>query len=169
MLETNWELIQFKYEVLGISLEELAREYTLSLPVLKFNSKDWKQLPLALKEPLDLKDLTSLEDVLTKLGEETASQTKAFGVLKQKFLGPKYVELETVLLYKAIAMAQELKASDSRGASTLRSLANVLTDLLANNPLLAPNSEIEGTENSREWKIMVVGSGVDDNDDNDDK
>ena len=163
MSETNWELVQFKYEVLGIPLEELAREYNLSLPVLKFNSRDWKQLPLALKEPLDLKGLTSLEDVLTKLGEETGNQTKAFGVLKQKFLGPKYVELETVLLYKAIEMAQELKANDSRGASTLRSLANVLTDLLANNPLLAPDREMEGSENSREWKITVVDSSADDN------
>jgi hypothetical protein len=156
MLDTNWELLKFKYEVLGIPIETLALENQISLPVLQFNSKDWKQIPLASKEPLDLKDITSLEDILTKLGSETSSQTKAFAILKQKFLGPKYVELETVLLHKAIEMAGELKSSDPRSAQTLRSLATVLGDLLLRNPLLTVGENEENTSTAREWKVTFV-------------
>lgn len=156
-METNWDLLKFKYEVLGISVEDLAQEHSLSPPLLKFNSKDWKQIPLASQTPLDLEGLTSLEDVLVKLGSETSSQTKAFAILKQKFLGPKYVELETVLLHKAIEMAGELKSSDPRAANILRSVASVLSDLLTHNPLLAPDNELLD-DSTKEWKITVVDS-----------
>lgn len=155
MLDTNWELVKFKYEILGNSLEELAQEYCLSMPVLKYNSKDWKQIPLASGESISLKDITSLEDVLTKLGTQTSSQTKAFAILKQKFLGPKYVELETVLLHKAIEMASNIKETDPRAAQTLRSLATVLSDLLIQNPLLTSNDRVDDSS-ATEWKITVV-------------
>ena len=156
MLDTNWDLLKFKHEVLGSSIEALAHEHQVSLPVLQFNSKDWKQIPLASKELLDLKDITSLEDILLKLGSETSSQTKAFAILKQKFLGPKYVELETVLLHKAIEMAQEIKSNDPRAAQTLRSLATVLSDLIAHNPLLTTGDESDTDTLSREWKVTFV-------------
>jgi len=155
MDEINWELVQFKYEVLGSSLETLAQEYHLSLPVLKFNSKDWKQIPLA-QQQLGLEDISSLEDILTKLGDQTASQAKAFAILKQKFLGPKYVELETVLLHKAVQMASAIKEGDPLGHRTLRSLATVLADLLEQNPLLRSMDDVDGNHNSREWKVTIV-------------
>ena len=155
MLDTNWDLLKFKYEVLGASVESLAQEHQVSLPVLKFNSQNWTQIPLAKKKPLDLKGLSSLEEVLSELGNETSSQTKAFAILKQKFLGPKYVELETVLLHKAIKMASEIKENDPRGAQTLRSLATVLSDLLTHNPLLVSGDAVEG-DGTKEWKVTFV-------------
>jgi len=164
MQDTNWELLKFKYEVLGISLEDLAAEHSISMPVLKFNSQNWKQFPLASKQPLDLENLTSLEDILLKLGSETASQTKAFGILKQKFLGPKYIELETVLLHKAIEMAGALSSDDARSAATLRSLATVLHDLLEQNPLLTPGDKIEDDGDATEWKITIVDASKDKDD-----
>jgi hypothetical protein len=156
MQETNWELLKFKYEVLGISIEDLAREHNVSLPVLKFNSQSWKKISFGIGKPLDLDGVSSMEDILLKLGSETASQTKAFAILKQKFLGPKYVELETVLLHKAIEMAAELKSNDPRSAQTLRSLATVLGDLLLHNPLLTPGDGEDGEGSGREWTINIV-------------
>jgi len=155
MQDINWDLLKFKYEVLGISIKDLAMEHSVSEPVLKYNSQSWKRIPLASGTPLDLEGLTSLEDVLTKLGSETSSQTKAFAILKQKFLGPKYVELETVLLHKAIEMAQSLKSDDPRAAQVLRSLTTVLGDLLIQNPLLVSDA-LEKDESATEWKITVV-------------
>lgn len=156
--DTNWELIQFKYEILGNSLEQLAQEYHLSLPVLKFNAKEWKQSPLVKEKPLQLSDISSLEEIITKLGSQTETQSKAFAILKQKFLGPKYIELETVLLHKTIAMAENIKSNDPIGHRTLRSLTTVLADLLQNNPLLngKGDNDEDGSNNSREWKITVV-------------
>jgi hypothetical protein len=156
MNDTNWELLKFKYEVLGTSLEDLAIEHGISGPVLKYNSQTWKRLPLALDKPLDLEGVSSLEDILTKLGSETSSQTKAFAILKQKFLGPKYVELETVLLHKAIEMASELKSSDPRSAQTLRNLATILGDLLTHNPLLTPGEGMSEGDGTKDWKITFV-------------
>ncbi|MBR9682474.1 MAG: hypothetical protein GOV02_02260 [Candidatus Aenigmarchaeota archaeon] len=155
MRETNWELLKFKYEVLGSSIEDLAAEHCVSKPVLEFNSRNWKKVSFGMEKPLDLEGVSSMEDILLKLGSETSSQTKAFAILKQKFLGPKYVELETVLLHKAIEMATELNSGDARAANTLRSLAVVLGDLLARNPLLTPGDE-ESEGEAREWKITVV-------------
>ena len=156
MPDVNWDLVKFKFEVLGIPLETLAVELQLSLPVLQFNSQSWKQIPLASKKPLDLEDLTSLEDILTKLGSETSSQTKAFAILKQKFLGPKYVELETVLLHKAISIAQEIRLDDPKAASTLNSLTAILGSLLMHNPLLKPGNDGNDGNDKREWKITFV-------------
>jgi hypothetical protein len=159
MEDTNWELIQFKHEVLGYSLEELAREHSLSLPVLNFNAKDWKQLPLA-KEKLSLQDISSFEEIIEKLGDQTESHTKAFTILKQKFLGPKYVELETVLLHKAIKLALNINESDPLGSRTLQSLTNVLSNLLSHNPLVSGVTDQNegGFGTQREWKITVVDS-----------
>jgi len=157
MNDTNWELLKFKYEVLGVSIATLAQENAVSLPVLEFNSQNWNQIPLAKQTQLDLKDVTSLEDILTKLGTETASQTKAFAILKQKFLGPKYVELETVLLHKAIDIASNLNSDDPRSAATLRSLATVLGDLLDQNPLLTPGDRVDEEEGDvKEWRLTIV-------------
>lgn len=166
MNDTNWELLKFKYEVLGASLEDLAIKHSVSGPVLKFNSQTWKRLPLASEKPLDLEGISSLEDILVKLGGETSSQTKAFAILKQKFLGPKYVELETVLLHKAIEMATEVISSDPRSAQILRSLATVLTDLLTHNPLLTVGEGLSDGDSTKEWKITFVDSKKEKEDEN---
>ena len=166
MEDTNWELVQFKYEILGYSLNDLAKEHSISLPVLEFNAKNWKQIPLAtLEKPLSLDDISSLDDILIKLGDQTATRAKAFAILKQKFLGPKYVELETVLLHKAIIMASQIKDNDPLGARTLRTLATVLSDLLQQNPLLRPGDSEELSEAiGREWKVTVVKADKEDDD-----
>jgi hypothetical protein len=149
---TDWELIKFKHEVLGQSLEDLARESNVSLPVLKFNAKDWKQIPLALENQISFEGISSLEDIINKLGDKTSAQTEAFQVLKQRFLGPKYIELETVLLHKTIEMAQS--ATD---AKTLRSIASILGDLLDHNPLLSSRDRSDDNEfGSKEWKVTFV-------------
>jgi len=158
--DINWELVQFKYEVLGISLKTLAQEYQISEQLIKFNAQSWKQLPLGLDKPLDLKGFKSLDEILLKLGEQTSSHTKAFAILKQKFLGPKYVELETTLLHKAIQMASELESNDPGAARTLTSLTGVLSELLKNNPLLAPNGEAAVEGETKEWKVTFVDAST---------
>ncbi len=152
----NWELIKFKYEVLGISIDVLAAEHQISKPVLEFNSQSWKQLPLVQQNPINLESLTSIEEILTELGKETSSHTKAFAILKQKFLGPKYVELETVLLHKAIEIATALTIEDPRSATILRSLVTILSDLLAQNPLLVPDGATAEDGEAKEWIVTVV-------------
>lgn len=158
--DINWELVQFKYEVLGLSLETLAQEYKISEQLIKFNAQSWKQLPLELDKPLDLKGFKSLDEILLKLGEQTSNHTKAFAILKQKFLGPKYIELETTLLHKAIKMAGELESCDVGASRTLTAITGVLSELLKNNPLLAPDHEANQSD-SKEWKVTFVDASKD--------
>lgn len=157
-LNTDWELLKFKHEILGQSLEELAKDHSLSLPVLKFNAKDWKQVPLAMENTISFEGITSLEDVISKLGDKASAQTEAFQILKQRFLGPKYIELETVLLHKTIELASGVTSQDPGAAKTLRSLASILGDLLDHNPLLSSrdrnDSEFGG--GAKEWKVTFV-------------
>jgi len=152
----NWELLKFRYEVLGTSLEEISTSTGVSMTILKYTTQDWKMLPLAEEDSLDLTDIKSLEDVLEKLGNKTSIQTRAFSILKQKFLGPKYVELETVLLYKAIEMANAIDASEVLGARTLKTLSEILNSLLERNPLLTTDVQSEGGSESHKWEVTIV-------------
>lgn len=164
MPETNWDLIQFKYEVLGSSLEELAAEYSLSLPVLRFNANNWKQIPLAKQKRIDIHDAETIEDILEKIAKQIGDETKVFTVLKQKFLGPKYIELETILLHKAIETANNLQTSDSLSATTILKLTNILSNLLTQNPLLGSGDDGSGGVATREWVVKFVDSNEDEKD-----
>lgn len=154
MQDTNWELIKLKYEFLGFSLEDLAHEHSISSAVLEYNSKDWNQISLE-QDEIDMSDIKSLDDVLEKLSTQTINQTQAFQILKQKFLGSKYIELETVLLQKAISLAANLKDDDPRSASTLKSLTDTLVNLLSQNPLLK-SGEAVSRDGDKVWEVRFV-------------
>ena len=156
MQDINWSLIKFKYEFLGFSLEDLAAEHSISSAVLQYNSKDWKQISLEQEELVDLEGIKSIEDVLVKLSKQTTNQTQAFLILKQKFLGPKFMELETVLLHKAISLASNIKSDDPRAASTLKSLTEVLVSLIGQNPLLKSGESLGGGDGEKVWEVRIV-------------
>ena len=155
MQDTNWDLVQFKYEFLGFSLEDLAREHSISTALLEYNSKDWKQISLVQDDLVDMSEIKSIDDVLKKLSSQTLNQTQAFQILKQKFLGPKFMELETILLYKAISIASNLDDNDSRSALTLKSITEVLVNLIGQNPLLK-SGEVVGGDADKIWEVRVV-------------
>ena len=156
MQDINWSLIKFKYEFLGFSLEDLAAEHSISSAVLQYNSKDWKQISLEQEELVDLEGIKSIEDVLVKLSKQTTNQTQAFLILKQKFLGPKFMELETVLLHKAILLASNVNEKDPRAASTLKSLTEVLVSLIGQNPLLKSGESVGGGDGEKVWEVRIV-------------
>jgi hypothetical protein len=155
MQDTNWDLIKFKYELLGASLEDLAAEHSVSLAVLQYNSKNWHQISLGQNDLVDIKDVNSIDDVLVKLSKQTLNQTQAFLILKQKFLGPKMMELENILLCKAISLASNINDKDPRAASTLKSITEVLINLIGQNPLLKSGENLSG-EGDKVWEIRIV-------------
>jgi len=155
MRDVNWELVKFKYEMLGYSLEDLAKEHSLSTAVLDYNSKSWKQISLEQDASIDIKSIESIEDVLTKLNSQVINQTQAFQILKQKFLGSKYIELEAILLQKTISIASHISDDDTKAASTLRSLTEVLTNLIGQNPLLKSEG-VDNIDRDKVWEIRVV-------------
>jgi len=156
MQDINWSLIKFKYEFLGFSLEDLAAEHSVSPAVLQYNSKDWKQISLEQENLVDLEGIKSIEDVLVKLSKQTTNQTQAFLILKQKFLGPKFMELEAVLLHKAITLASNISDKDPRAASTLKSITEVLVNLVGQNPLLKSGENIGGGDGEKVWEVRIV-------------
>jgi len=155
MRDINWELVKFKYEMLGYSLEDLAREHSLSTAVLEYSSKDWKQISLEQDASIDMENIESIEDVLTKLNSQVINQTQAFQILKQKFLGSKYIELEMILLHKTISIASSISDTDIKSAATLRTLTEVLMNLIDQNPLLK-SIEAPAKEEDKTWKIEFV-------------
>ena len=158
MQDTNWDLVRFKYEFLGFSLESLAREHNLSTAVLEYSSKDWSQISLGQDVLVDMKDIKSIDDVLKKLSKQTINQSQAFQILKQKFFGSKYMELEATLLHKAVQIASNLDEKDSRAASTLKSLTETLINLISQNPLLK-SWEVGNTEDSdKVWEVRIVSA-----------
>jgi len=158
MQDTNWDLVQFKYEFLGFSLEDLASEHSISFAVLEYNSKSWKQISLGQDTLVDMNDVKSLDDVLEKLSTQTINQAQAFLILKQKFLGSKYVELEAILLQKAISLAANIKDDDPRSAAILKSLTETLVNLINQNPLLKSKEVGGASEGDKVWEVRVVSA-----------
>ena len=157
MQDINWDMVQFKYEFLGFSLIDLATEHGISPTVLNYNAKGWNQIKLDQDDPIDLGEIKSIDDVLNKLSKQTINQTQAFSIIKQKFLGPKFIELETILLHKAISIASNLDEKDARSANTLRNLVEVLTNLLIQNPLLGSKDNADEGDSDKVWEIKIIG------------
>ena len=158
MYDVNWDMVQFKYEFLGFSLADLAAEHNISPAVLDYNAKGWNQIKLDQDDPIDLGEIKSIDDVLSKLSKQTISQTQAFSIIKQRFLGPKFIELETILLHKAISIASNLNEKDARSANTLKNLVEVLTNLLAQNPLLGSKDNTDEGDSDKVWEIKIIGA-----------
>jgi len=158
MLDVNWDIVQFKYEFLGFSLPDLAAEHNISAAVLGYNAKGWNQIELDQTDLVDMNEIKSIDDVLNKLGKQTINQTQAFSIIKQKFLGPKFIELETILLHKATSIASNLDEKDSRSANTLKNLVEVLTGLLAQNPLLGSKESTDGGDGDKVWEIKIINA-----------
>jgi len=158
MQDTNWNLVQFKYEMLGYSLEDLAKEHSISTAVLDYNSKNWKQISLEQDISINMDDIKSIEDVLVKLNSQVINQTQAFQILKQKFLGSKYIELEIILLQKTISIASNISDTDIKAVTTLKSLTEILTNLINLNPLL--KSEVtkndENKDKDKVWEVRFI-------------
>jgi hypothetical protein len=151
---TNWDILKFKYEVMGVSLEAISMDTGLSLPLIQRNARDWKQLPL-------------VEDDGNALMSDAERAAKLHSVLKQSHLGPKYVELEMILLYKAIEIANNMNDSaDNSNIMALKNLTDVLSNLLAQNPSLAPVKQSDGVGHpaDNKWEINIItGGGVQEN------
>lgn len=158
MMDINWELVQFKYEFLGFSLADLAVEHGISTAVLDYNAKGWNQIIFSEDDPVDMDEIKSIGDILSKLGKQTINQTQAFSIIKQKFLGPKFIELETILLHKAINIASNLNEKDARSANTLKNLVDVLTGLLAQNPLLGSKDDPNEGDGDNVWEIKIINA-----------
>lgn len=126
MQEVDWDLLQFKYEALHQSVADIAKENSVPEAVVKYAVKEqkWERLPL--------------EELQTK---------------KSEYLSPRYFALEATLLSKASHMAARLDIEKPTSASSLKTLVQVLKDLISCNPELAP----EGDKVTK-WEVEIVDS-----------
>lgn len=140
MQEVDWDLAKFKYEVLGFSFEDLAAELSIPVTIVQFASKD---------KGWDRSSLVGSSSIL----EEIKKKNSAANVLKQQFLGPKYIALETTLLSKALELATQLDTQKPQAVTALKTLVQVLKDLIAANP----DMQTEDTEPLvQKWEIEFV-------------
>ena len=157
--DINWDLLKFQYEVLGVPLEEIQSENDISDALLQYNSRDWNQAPLISRKNLQFTNLDSLTELTDEVIGQVQEESQITNTIKQKFLLPKYIELESILLEKSISLAKGLEA-ERASASALNTLTSVLTSLLKHNPILAPANQDEESKGNqdREWKITFVGA-----------
>jgi hypothetical protein len=158
-METNWDLIKFQYEVLGESLEDLAAVHEVSPAVLKFNAESWKPIPLAQQKALQFPDLSSLEEITKEMAKQVREHARTASLLKQKFLGPKYIALEAMLLTQATTILSNIDPKDPRSANSVKTITSVLKELLEQNSILHVSSEKEDFEagtGPTKWEISFV-------------
>lgn len=148
MVDVNWELLRFKYEVLEHSIKDLAVEHQLSESVLKYAAEKWVQVPL--------EERKSEEDIQDGIKSDVVEQAKIFSLLKQKFLNPKYIELEATLLHKAIEVASKIDPNTQGSAKIIQMLTDTLKNLLLEQRAIL--GEGSGQGETRTWEINIVDS-----------
>jgi len=159
MTETNWDMVKFQYEILGMSLEELSKEHDLSLPLLKFSAENWKPLPAAQQKVLQFPDTSSLEKITKDLTKQVREEVRTASVIKQRFLSKKYISLEIQLLTKANQVLANLDPKEKSAANSIRTITEVLRALLEQNSLLHVTSEREDFDEGgtpTKWEIVFV-------------
>lgn len=160
-MEINWDLIRFQYEILGSPLEDLAREHEITLPVLRYNADTWEPIPLAQQKALQFPDVSSLEVITKEMTKQVKNHARAASVLKQRYLGPKYIALEALILSKATMAMTSLDVKDPRAANSIRTITSVMKELLEQNSILHVDSEKEdlGTDSApTKWEVKFVDS-----------
>jgi len=159
MSEINWELVKFQYEVLGMSLPDLASQYNLSLSHIELAAEDWVRIPLAERKALVIEDTSSMEKVTEQMLRQVREQARTSSILKQKHLGPKYMALEVMLLSKATEVLQNLDINDRNSATAVKTLTSVLKDLLEHNTLINAEGDKEEFGDGggvNKWEITIV-------------
>lgn len=157
MIEQNWGLLKFKYEVLGISTEALSADHNIPLALLEHMSEQWKRLPLESLNEVPLEDMKSFDEIVEKLKSNTISQVQAFNLLKDRFLSSKYIELESLIVMKAVELTTSISGTDKTAADMLRTLTSVFTSMKS----VQPAEDTEGFGGgSTKWEVTVVdGTG----------
>jgi len=143
--DTDWKLIQFKYECLDFSLEQLSEENNVSLAVLKYASEKWEKAELPSPKSMSLEDLN----------ENTDERSQLINVLTRRLVEPKLAALGGSLIDKTARMANSLNLSDPRVASTLKALTQVYLQLKeALIPVSADQTEDGSTPTK--WEVQIV-------------
>ena len=153
----DWNLVQFQYEILGATKEELMLEYDLTESYVEYITRNWKPVPAAQRKSLQFTQLDTLEELTDDVASQIRKEAHALTTIKQKHLLPKYLELENILVNRAISLASVLEIERS-SVPAISTLTNVLMTLLQNNPLYSNEDGQIGSGEPQEWKVTVVKS-----------
>lgn len=126
----DWGLIKIQYELFGETAEELADQFEVSLPMIKYAIKEerWQQLPIA-NAIQDWKNLDDLQEMPADIVDQVRDRMSILFTLKQSTLNPRYIAIETALLGKAQTIIQNLQPDHPNAASILRSISDVFVAL----------------------------------------
>jgi hypothetical protein len=161
--EINWDMVKFEFEVLGATLEDLEEKYEVAPALMKYNARNWAPCPATKQKELAFTKLEDIETLTDEIASQVKQESEIVSLVKQKFLLPKYVHLEQILLEKTITLATSLEATDRASANAIKTLASVLRDLLAHNPILAPQeTELTKSDEPMEWKVTYVDARASD-------
>ena len=152
--DINWNIVKFQYEMLGYTLIELMAEYDVSESVMKYQSRNWVQLPVSQREELNFIRTGDIDELTEDVVRQVRNETNLISLAKQKELFPLYVKLEHILLAKSVAIAQGLP-EDSSSISAIGNLLGTLHKLIEKNPIINPQPERGGGRNY--WTAESAG------------
>lgn len=157
--QIDWKLLRFQYEVLGISLQQLADEHpctNIGLIEDAAAEQGWKSSNLDALVPV----LSNSPDTLNS-AEQFAETTKSFlvgaNLVKQRALFPEFARCEAVLLSKLTQAALSIDPSDEKACTRLTNLVKSLQGLLNNNNFLtATVGDGEGAVGGNGFTIQIM-------------
>ena len=143
------ELLRLRYEILNISLEDLASEIELPFSVLKNEAAGWSQwwpddsaltksttivttspIVPSQDDPLDPDDndtlLSPLEEGANQYLANTALRLRVFNLAKEVLFVNRYASLESEMISRATSLVKEVQT-----AQDIRHISSVFKDLVA--------------------------------------
>lgn len=157
MSAIDWNLLQYLYEVYGISFSELAAEHGTTKKMVQYvaSQRNWKRSKLA-DTARDWKDTEELGE--GNLGE-IQDRMNAMSLLSQWALNPKLQTLEVNIISKAIDVTQNIDPASPNSADAVQKMSTLLDKLKSTNPAIQAN--LNATKNSSNGesgsiKIQVI-------------
>ncbi len=155
--DINWDLLKFKYEILGVGLPEIQAEYEISDSLMQYNSRNWHVVPASQRKSIKFTSIEDITSLTSDIAEQVRNEAEIISLVKQKFLFPKYVELEHILLTKAIAIANNMP-EETTSAGTISLLQGVLYEMLRHNPIINMDTEESTVVAAQKVEVTVVNA-----------
>lgn len=129
MVNVDWGLLQLQYEILGVSVEELAKEYGLAPRVISYaaDERGWKRNSLAVSSQDYPSNTSDSSD--QSIADLIADKQKLLTTVKRATLLPQYIALEAALLGKCLKLVNHLADDDPTNAKPLKEISEIYSSL----------------------------------------
>lgn len=153
----DWNLLKFQYEVLGFTIDQLAKENpstTAGLIQDAAKEQRWEAGSIDTLVPV-IQNEDNNKNSLEQFTEAAKAQLIGSNLMKQKHLFPEFAKCEAILLSKISQAAISLDMNDEKAYTKISNLVKSLQGLLAHNQFLTTTIDPESTAGGSGFSVTI--------------